>query len=675
MVGMPRPSPPHGHPPNAAYSRHGHDYHHQTPRHVGSIPPHFNERSGRPFAGYSPPHAPHSSHAVSHPHRQSDDHMAQYPPVFRRAPPPSPRAETAPGPGPEGSQHIHAPPASVRRSSQFPYGQGFYEYGDYNRSLPSSGSHSPTMRRPSISLREGEVVRRFVPRPMQPQGQDNPHQYMMPVERHMPRKHMGMPDLPNRHTESWRATESFDNDHSHGLGPGPSRHMGNLSNSPPNDDHNLSSHPLQQSPPYRTPNPDRVFRPPPSLRPGHLYEQANINVRHMSFDRSPHKNENREDELSRSNEENSSTGKEDTAQNLGCTCKKSKCLKLYCQCFASSQMCVATCRCISCKNIPKFAMERTEAIHSIMMRNPNAFDTKFKATSEGKSSKVTHKLGCKCRKSACLKKYCECYHAEVKCSSNCRCIGCQNMPTSGPPGPYSRKNNFIPGAMMDAARDLAGLKTGSPIKHSSSTAIQQLKQQPQPQPQTQLLESSARSGPCNQDLYQVPSLTTSGTPSKEDESFSDDNRYPHNKEQTGESNNPDHTPTTKPTLSDEKQSSPVDILLSAAYALTELGSASTSISINKNTNINTTINTPATPSHGNKIAWISPSPKRKMSDVNYHDTPSSQPPIPNEMPYKRNRLMIPPGTSEWSSSDHRRMSTRKHDVRERLGDEIESESA
>lgn len=127
---------------------------------------------------------------------------------------------------------------------------------------------------------------------------------------------------------------------------------------------------------------------------------------------------------------------------MGCTCKKTKCLKLYCQCFAVKIYCGTNCRCMVCRNTPQHENERQESIRAILSRNPMAFETKFQKNANaakavrpelGPSRVLSHKLGCKCRKSACMKKYCECYAGNVKCSLNCRCVGCKNMPPEGLP--------------------------------------------------------------------------------------------------------------------------------------------------------------------------------------------------------------------------------------------------
>jgi Tesmin/TSO1-like CXC domain, cysteine-rich domain len=52
-----------------------------------------------------------------------------------------------------------------------------------------------------------------------------------------------------------------------------------------------------------------------------------------------------------------------------------RCLKLYCQCFASSTTCGAKCKCESCKNTPQHASEIEDARQMILDRNPAAFES------------------------------------------------------------------------------------------------------------------------------------------------------------------------------------------------------------------------------------------------------------------------------------------------------------
>lgn len=98
-----------------------------------------------------------------------------------------------------------------------------------------------------------------------------------------------------------------------------------------------------------------------------------------------------------------------------CQCKKSNCLKLYCDCFMAGLYCSPSCNCKECKNSTGFPRDRNIAIDAVVMRNPNAFRPRLSSALTASSAQP--EKGCKCKKSSCLKKV---NNHEYGCSTCCQ---------------------------------------------------------------------------------------------------------------------------------------------------------------------------------------------------------------------------------------------------------------
>ena len=109
--------------------------------------------------------------------------------------------------------------------------------------------------------------------------------------------------------------------------------------------------------------------------------------------------------------------------NVLCNCVKSRCLKLYCDCFKAEELCNTFCKCLSCRNVyseslPGGSLYQAKSAYNI--HKPGSFGKKAKKTGQG----------CSCKNNRCLKKYCNCFRNTISCSEKCSCIDCANATDS-----------------------------------------------------------------------------------------------------------------------------------------------------------------------------------------------------------------------------------------------------
>ena len=121
-----------------------------------------------------------------------------------------------------------------------------------------------------------------------------------------------------------------------------------------------------------------------------------------------------------------------------CSCKNSRCLKLYCDCFSSSEFCdPKICKCSNCHNDDKNKEARNAARNFCLSKNENAFAVDKKTRKEQRDALLLSQpeappQACFCTKSKCLRKYCGCFFLGFFCSELCGCVSCANIPSAHP---------------------------------------------------------------------------------------------------------------------------------------------------------------------------------------------------------------------------------------------------
>ncbi|KAL2534121.1 Protein tesmin/TSO1-like CXC 5 [Abeliophyllum distichum] len=116
-----------------------------------------------------------------------------------------------------------------------------------------------------------------------------------------------------------------------------------------------------------------------------------------------------------------------------CKCKMSRCTAnvLRLEHIATAD----GCSCSNGQNNIENETTRHAAAAYILEHNPKVFGAKIVTSphkGEARCCLIVEKFdkGCHCKRSECLKGYCECYRANILCSESCKCFDCKNCEKS-----------------------------------------------------------------------------------------------------------------------------------------------------------------------------------------------------------------------------------------------------